>query len=85
MARNTTAQISSLLATSAARYSQEQEQQAQPATGGGGGGGGMSLDAFYISLGNAARADWQAGLITETQFWNRVAELKSQYRAIKAR
>ncbi len=46
---------------------------------------GMSLDAFYIALGEASKADWQAGLITETQFWNRVAELKSQYRAIKAR
>jgi hypothetical protein len=68
-------EISSLLATSARRH-QEQEQ-AQPA--------GMTLDQFYISLGEASKADWQAGLITETQFWNRVAELKAQYRAIKSR
>jgi hypothetical protein len=68
------AEVSSLLSRSAARH---QEQAQQPA--------GMSLDQFYISLGEASKADWQAGLITETQFWNRVAELKGQYRALKSR
>ncbi len=77
MKRLSQTEISSLLSRSAARHQEAEEVQAQPA--------GMTLDQFYISLGEASKADWQAGLITETQFWNRVAELKAQYRAIKAR
>jgi hypothetical protein len=67
-------EISSLLSRSAARH---QEQEVQPA--------GMSLDAYYVSLGEASKADWKAGLITETQFRARVAELGQQYRSLKGR
>jgi hypothetical protein len=68
-------EISSLLATSARRH--QEIEQVQPAS--------MTLDQFYISLGEASKADWKAGRITEEMFRSRVAELKAQYRSLKGR
>jgi hypothetical protein len=69
------AEISSLLARSAARHSSGgQEEQA-----------GMSLDRYYILQANASQADYDAGLISGEAFRARVATLKAEYRALKSR
>jgi hypothetical protein len=61
------------------RRNSQTEEAAQQSTG------GLTLDQFYIALANASQADYDAGLISGETFRARVAELKAQYRAIKAR
>lgn len=43
----------------------------------------MSLDTFFIGLGEAAKKLYQNGAITYEQFQGRLAELKRQYNEIK--
>ncbi len=73
MKKLSSAEVSSLLNR---RNSQTEVQQPT---------GGLTLDQFYIALANASQADYDAGLISGETFRARVAELKAQYRAIKAR
>jgi len=73
-----TTRIASLLATAAQREAQQEAPATATQTG-------MSLDAFYIALGRAAKADYQNGLLTEMAYTNRKAELKTQYNQLKGR
>ncbi len=72
----TTAQISSLHATSARRHAAIEAQQPT---------GGMTLDALYIGLAKAANKDLADGLITSEMHQARRTELRRQYNSLKGR
>jgi hypothetical protein len=72
MARYNLARNSSL-----ARSSREEteEETAAPT--------GMSLDQYYISLGKAAKADYERGLITQAAFLARLQTLRTEIATLK--
>ncbi len=45
----------------------------------------MSLDAFYKNLGQAVKAQYQAGTISSETYESRMRKLISQYRELKNR
>lgn len=61
---------------SLARSSREESEE-QPAAQ------GMSLDQYYISLGKAAKSDYEQGLITQQAFIARLQTLRTEYATLK--
>lgn len=45
--------------------------------------GGMSLDQYYLALGKASKADYEAGRITQGMFLARVKALRQEYDSLK--
>ncbi len=71
MKKNTTAQISSLLATSAARH--QEAEEVQP----------VNWDKFFIGLGKQALAQYQAGEISREMFWGLIADYKAKLNELR--
>lgn len=46
---------------------------------------GMSLDQYYLALGKASKADYEAGLITQGMFLARVKALRAEYDNLKSK
>jgi len=46
---------------------------------------GMSLDQFYKMLGKAAKAEYEAGNISQAFYMARIEALRIEYRNLKAR